>query len=45
MYALSVRMKHGLAVIPRQQTQGQGISFFISMQTKKIITRVIFRSR
>lgn len=24
MYALSVRMKHGLAVIPRQQTQGQG---------------------
>lgn len=36
MDVMESHMVHGLAVIPRQQTQGQGISFFIYMQTEKL---------
>lgn len=36
MDVMQNRMIHGLAVIPRQQTQGRGISFFICMQTEKL---------
>lgn len=36
MDVMEGHIAHGLAVIPRQQTQGQGISFFIYMQTEKL---------